>query len=478
MSFARTLILGLLVAAFGAYIYLVEQPKLADEARGDRVLDFKVDEIGALTLTYPDEVVIRAELQVRPDRSAWKLTQPIEVPADQDQVTRLVQAIHDGAVDRRISAGEADSFGGYGLEGSGTRVKIELQTKGGRKLPAIVVGDTTPVGYQAYARVEGESDLLVTPLLFHSGLGKTVFDLRNKKLFDVAAAEAVAITVRRSDADQEPVTMRFARNGQDWRIVEPNERRADPAAVDGLAHAVNQLSAIGFLDAAAAEGKGLDRPWLDVDVELGDGTNVGFVAGDIDEDKAKGYIIRRKSDGQVAKVAEWIKTRYGRDIKALRARNLFDCERGSVVRVNVERADEPPFSIHNKDGRWTVEPNPEGLQVRQEIAAKAIDNLVAFRAKDILDENVTDGELAAVGLSPPDVTLELMNTEGNICGKAIAGVSGISPVETTGQDGEAATNYYFFKRADDDTVFSAPEYLYSRVDMRRTDLLASAPPVD
>ncbi len=457
MNFLRTLILAVLVAGFGAYIYFVEQPRVREEAAGDRVADFQVADVGALTLTYPDKLVLHVERGA----TDWVLTQPIHAHADQSQVNRLLRAIHDAKVDRRVDAKQVKPLKTYGLDGNGTRARIDIKTKAGKALPAIIVGNTTPVGYQAFVRVEGRDDLLITPLLFHSGIKKTVYDLRDKKLFTVDLGDAVGVTLTRGDKQ-----MVFQRDGVEWKIIKPNRHRADKTEVDGLVQALNQLQATAFVDPDKADARGLDKPWLDFEVDLGKAGTVGFVAGDENNDRGKGYYIRRKSDRQIAKVPAWIKTRFDRDESAFRDRSLFDCVRGEVSRVNVQRADSEPFSlVRDSQGHWTIEPNPDDVRVRQGVAAKKIDDLTAFKPQTLVADDVSDDRLPGYGLAPAAIELELADDDGKMCGAAAVGV-------VAGADGKSA---YYFRRSDKRSVLSAPQYLFSHVDLRKEDLVTKPP---
>jgi hypothetical protein len=170
----------------GAYIYLVERPRMAEEGREDLLVHLDPAEVGRLVLRYSDKPTITV---VR-EGEDWRMTEPLATQADDGQVERLLEQIAKTTAERRIPAAEAENLDVYGLEGDGTHARISIELDDGTSLPDIVVGRTTPVGYQAFARLDGHDDVVVTPLIFHTGVNKTVFDLRDKKLFPVDTDDA------------------------------------------------------------------------------------------------------------------------------------------------------------------------------------------------------------------------------------------------------------------------------------------------
>lgn len=460
MNIGRTLTFAVIALALGAYIYLVERPRMEQDAAPDLLLSLVEEDIGKITLHYPDDPDLVLE---RDQDGDWRLREPLDTDANDATVERLLKQIADTKVERRISAAEAAEASVYGLEGDGSRARISLVRLDGSALPEIIVGGTTPVGYSAFARVEGSDEIAVTPLLFHTGIKKSVFDVRNKKLFYVEPNAAIAISLT-SDATK----IELSRAGDRWRITAPVEDRADRAQVDSMLSALNNLEALAFYegDDVDRQAFGLDNPTLRFEVEVAGSDKVGFTLGARSDNTPLGYYLERNGDDQVAVIDETMRNRFAHSLNALRDKHLFDCGPSEISSMRFDRADGDSFVLAlADDGKWTVEPSQQE-PVREGIIRRTRSGLAALAAQDIVADGVAAPDLLArYGLDTPIVEVELLRSDKSSCGRGIAGV--------VHSDDSSAT--YYIKRDGDGTVMSVPEYLFSRLDARRTDFLAVEP---
>ncbi len=453
MSPVKTLFFAALAACLAAYIFFVETPKMDQEAMGDRLLEFEAADVAAVELIYPDQ----PDISARRGDEGWRLTKPLEVDGDDDQLSRLVKAIAEVEVERRIPMSDVESLTTYGLEGDGTQAKVLLQLADGTKLTPIVVGDTTPVGFSAFVRLELGEEIVVTPLIFHTGVKKTVFDLREKRMFDFDAKNATGLSITVGEKQT-----RLQRQGDDWAITEPVTRKANKIEVDSLINGVKQILATDYLTEEVLAGveTGLDAPALSVQLEVGGVGTMGFKLGDQVVDGPRGHYLQRDRDGQVAKVAEWVKDRFDKDLGDLLDNKVFDCGGKSVARFTFKRADGNGFSIlQDDDGQWIMDPAEEGQGVRQPLATRTSRSLINLAGKRVLLE--ADAAEERFDLDSPAVVVEVIADNGDSCGKARASA-------VPAGDDEAD---YFFMRESDGAVMEASQFTFSTVDMRREDFL-------
>ncbi|MFQ5477043.1 MAG: DUF4340 domain-containing protein [Candidatus Binatia bacterium] len=462
MKLWRTLVLALFAAGFGSYLYYIEKPRMEAEEQATRLLVFDASEVEALRLSYPDGLAIGLERQ----GTNWTIIEPLRTKADSTVVDRLVTAIHDAKVERRMDSDEVAELKVYGLEGDGTQARVELRVAG-NTLPAIVVGDTTPVGFQAFVRVEGSDQVMVTPLLFHSGVKKSLFDLREKRLFAVDTRNAVGMSLEGSSGN-----FVLERAGDDWLISSPVSERADADLVRNLLASLGGIRALAFIDDGDIdeEAFGLTEPSLRVTVRLGDGTQAGFALGGAASDQAsEGLYLQRQSDGQVATVAQDVVAKFDKNLGELRDKTILGCDPTEVRAMNFERADGQGFRLYvDDDNKWHILPAAEGRLLKESQIIRARRNLAELAAKEIVNGDGNDpAVLARYGLDEPTVQVEMFREDGTTCGSAMA-----RAMEST----EGDTRYYF-KRTDSTTIMTAPEYLFSRMDLRPDDVL-SARPID
>ncbi|RMD82464.1 MAG: DUF4340 domain-containing protein, partial [Candidatus Dadabacteria bacterium] len=314
----KTVVAGIIVVALGAYILAVEKPRMEEESQEDRVVDIKADDVSAIRLQYPDSPTIRVERS----GDGWHMTEPVDAPADGPAVDRLLKQIVEAKAERRIPGEEAQDLKIYGLEGDGERARVTLFAKDGSELPDIIVGKTTPVGFQAFVRVEGNDEVIVTPLIFHTGVKKRPFDLRDKNLLHVETDQVQAISIERPGEK-----IRLERTGDEWYIVSPRKFLADRNRIQGLISSINNLRATAFFsdEEANRDEFGLTTPSLSITAELGDKGSAGFRLGKKDEGPPVTYYFERIGDGQVAKVAEWVRPRFDLKFDDLRDKRLFRC---------------------------------------------------------------------------------------------------------------------------------------------------------
>ncbi len=458
MKLWKTITAGFLVLALGAYIWLVEKPRMEAEGREEHVVEVSADEVTRIRLEYPDSPTIVVERS----GDGWRMLEPVEAPADGPAVDRLLKQIVNAKVERRIPPDKAQELKIYGLEGHGERARITLTKKDGSTLPDIIVGKTTPVGFQAFARVEGERDVLVTPLIFHTGVKKTPFDLRDKRLFRIEPKDVKALVIER-----EGTKIRAEREGDGWRIVAPRNLPGDRDRLEAMVTGINGIRAVADYGPDDVDRKkfGLEEPKLVVTAELGDKGTVGFRIGAKDEGPPAGYYFERAGDGQVAKVAEWVEPRFDQDLNDLRDKHLFRCEADEIVSITFERADGQSFSLRkDEQGNWTISP-PSDRRVKEAAVTRTRNGLASLAGKEIVAEDAnTPAALAPYGLDKPAVRVEVRMADDKSCGQVIGAVVGA----------DTDNPRYYVKREDEGTVMSVPEYLYSRLDMVAEDFLEPA----
>src|SRR5439155_1141981 len=194
MSLRKALVMVTLLLALGAYIYFVELAKEKEEADKKKLFAFDKDAVTAVTLTYPDRA-----LQLKKDPAGkWQLTQPIEVEADETTVINLLSALADVEVKRTLDEPPQD-LALYGL--NTPAVKLQVTLKDSKTLPAVAIGEDTPVGFSVYVQKEGDPKIFLTPQSFRLGMTKEVKDLRDKTVLAFAPDEGKKLYVKRGEKE-------------------------------------------------------------------------------------------------------------------------------------------------------------------------------------------------------------------------------------------------------------------------------------
>lgn len=462
MSFLRTSLIALIAVALGLYIYFFEAPRMAEEARGEHVVDVEEAQVERIKLTYPDAKPVELERK----EGAWRLLSPIEAPADPKAVVQFLDSLRDPVIERHIPMSEAESLASYGLEGqTGTRGRLEITLAGGKTLPAVIVGNTTPVDFHAFVRVEGNDEILLTPLIFHTTFAKKSFDFRNKTLLNVDPQAIEKLTIDKPDAK-----VVLEKKAGEWALLSPMSDRADAEAVRGLTSTLPTIEAIAYFDGAEADrGRfGLDKPSLTVTADVTGAAPASFKLGATDEkDPPAGTYFERSGDGQVAKVADWVSKTYGIGPNDVRDRRLIRCKQADVVRMAFTRDGDTFALVREANGKpWTIEPAGEGAVV-QRIADNELMNLVELKGDKVVGDAADAAARAAYGLDKPIGRVELSTRDG-VC----AAISGGS------KDPGAVDPEYFLQSDDRTAVITGSVSQMSRLTMRRPEFVEMKPAAD
>ena len=153
MRLRNTIIVLILFAIVGGYAFIVGRYSSPEAQR--KLLDVKQDDIAKIELRYSDRDIVLERDKDKP----WRLVKPIGADADQRQGNNLARAIADGAVVRTVDEKPAD-LAPFGLKPPTTTVTVT--TFDNKTLPAIEVGKSTPIGFNAYVRLADSPAVLLT----------------------------------------------------------------------------------------------------------------------------------------------------------------------------------------------------------------------------------------------------------------------------------------------------------------------------
>ena len=136
MRFRSTLFLLLLLLGLAAYVYWVEVPKSQEEAKKKTLIEFNADDATEVSLVYSDR-----EIVVKKTGADWRLTKPVDAPADATAVKNLISAVAEAELKKTFE--DASDLAQYGLDQPFVKVTVAVKDK---ELPTILVGKSAPVG--------------------------------------------------------------------------------------------------------------------------------------------------------------------------------------------------------------------------------------------------------------------------------------------------------------------------------------------
>jgi hypothetical protein len=458
VRFRNTAILAAIVVLVGAYLYFVERPAVEREAEKKTLVAFAPEDATGIVLEYPDRTIELAERE-----GAWVIVKPRELEADQTAVKSLLRATAEAELKRVVEEKPGD-VAKFGLSPPAATIRIRLGE--GKSVPALAVGDSTPIGFNAYVRRGDEPAVLLTSGTFQSGVKKDLEDLRDRTVVRFEDAEVQKVTFRPAG---QPATA-VERAGEGWRIAEPIQAKADPTAVQGVLASLRAMRARGFVDApedeagsdakAAAVDRGLDPPRLAIEVAVEGGEPQVVELGAEKEGEGEALLpVRVAGRATIYEVGAHTFASLAKTANDLRDKTVLEVEPAAVASLEVARRDGEGFTLERQGEGWIVA-GAGDAETRDAVASRLVEDATGLKGSEVISE---PADPAAVGLDEAPLAITLRSADATL-GKILLS-----------SDGER----HYVVREGGPVVYGLPDYVYRRFDKRRSDFLyepAAAPP--
>ena len=460
MQFGKTLIFAVIFLALGAYVYFVEVPKARKEGQKERVVTFDKERVRELALTYAD----RSIRLKKGDGGRWRITAPLETDADEATVENLIDAIADAEVEKVLEE-VPDDLAPYGLDEPHATLQVEVAD--GPKVPTILVGKTTPVGFKTYVQRGEEKKVFLTPSSFYYGTDKQVKDLRRKEIMDFRDEDVTAIEIA-----GEGTRVVVARDGSDWRIEEPAVHKVDATEMGSFLSSLHGLRALDFIDGPEedAQDYGFTSPALRVKLSLGekaDGQTL-LVGGEAeDADGEKRLYAKRQDVDTVYVVGQWALKDLRKGPGDLRDKTVLTFDDNDARRIVVRQKGGEEFTLVRGEGQrgWTLA-QAEAGEVDTAAAQRFVEDLEELRGYEIAADDPPD--LAAYALDSPQLSVTVYGDDAKELGSVVAGGKG------EGED----RRFYAMRGGGGGgtrTVLTLRDWIFDRINKKRADFLAPPP---
>ena len=269
-----TLVLAVVLAGLGAYIYFVTLKTPATDTGPKKEKVFaalepdKIEELKVLSAAG-DATTVKKQ------GGTWQVTQPIAAPAADADVSAMTSALSQIEITRVIDENPTN-LNDYGL--SNPRIEIDFKASGDKDYRKLLVGEKSPTGGDLFAKRNDDKKVFLIPAFQETTFNKTTFDLREKSVlkFDREKVDGL-------DVDAGGKQLVIAKDGGDWKITKPVQTRADFGAVEGLVGRLQttQMKSIASDNATPADLKkyGLDKPAVTVNLNAGSAKATLLIGG-------------------------------------------------------------------------------------------------------------------------------------------------------------------------------------------------------
>ncbi len=347
-------------------------------------------------------------LRVRREGGRWRLTEPLQAPADAMKIDGLLadlvnlQVVRD---QRGFVADGVTDFKPYGLDPPELTIEITPAASKGPSQRLSVGREPEGQPGRVFARRGEEREVVVLSARSLLALDQGAPSLRSPKAADFDPAR-----INRLRLTDGATVHELVREGEAWKIVRPTVAPADTRVVQTLIAETAELQAMQFLNAESVSESGLEKPWATLELwEKGDQADESKVL-DLklgrQDHAARAIFASAVGDPRVLAVPEAFGAALPRGELAFRERSIITLGQGRIDKV--ERVWEGKRVVLEANGpppdflRWRMTA-PVQAPADPETTARLVILLGGMRAEGLVEATAAD--LAKYGLEDPYMTV-------------------------------------------------------------------------
>lgn len=350
---------------------------------------------------------LRLHLERR-EKNEWWITEPLEAKADPTKVSDLLRAVTQDQVTTFLDKPPAN-LKGLGLDPPRGEITFTLE---GEAEATLLLGTRKKPG-GLYARRRGEQQILELKENFVKGLPQQVADLRDRTLLNFDHGQ-----VARVELESPKGRTLIKKEGDTWRIKEPEETLADQRVVEDLLWDLVRARVKEFVtdNAKTLKPYGLDAPAMTIrlwDKEEKPLTSLALNRAD----KREGAYVRVGSGYAVALVEARLFEQLTQGPLDLRLRQLLSFEIWDVGKMELSR-DGQEILLEKQKERWQLKKPREG-KTKYAAVADLLNDIKNLKWEKVVGREPTD--LSRYGLEKPAATVTLTKTDGKPLGTLLLG---------------------------------------------------------
>ncbi len=262
MRFRGTLVLLLICAALGAFVYFYEikggEQREKKKQETDRLWKVESASIQQIDLITPQEHLTA----VRKGDKEWKITAPRAVDADSDELNRIASSAAEITRESVLETNAKD-LARFGLEPP--QLTLRIKTKEGKEYE-VRYGENNPTGNSTYATMPGSKDVMLVASYTASSFRKKLDDLRNRAVLNFEQYETNSLDLKSDQGD-----VQLAKENDKWWLQGKQHWAADSSAVSGVLSTLSSSRLKEFFDGNPDDYTtlGFDKPLVDVRLTFG-----------------------------------------------------------------------------------------------------------------------------------------------------------------------------------------------------------------
>ena len=227
----NTIILILVAAALGAYVYFYEikggEERKAEKDREEQLVTIAKDSIKAVEIKDFNQ-----KFRFEKNADGWKITRPVETDAEESTVNSFLSTLTGAKKSRTFVVKEKDKAG-YGLRNASVQIKV---TANNGSVDSVMLGEKTSIGSNVYV-TKGDSMVSLTPLSLKDAAQKPLLSWRDKRAIHFKKDEVRAFNLKSGSGN-----FNFEKEGTDWMLTAPLKSKADNNEVTAVLNKLDFIS--------------------------------------------------------------------------------------------------------------------------------------------------------------------------------------------------------------------------------------------
>ena len=410
MNFKTTLIIVILLVGIGGAYYLFFQESPEDASTDEKPLLHQVygvtrDTVQQIEISFADAAYQNLKLE-KDGTGNWKLIKPIQVDADGEKVSQLLDDILNKRIKQtlEVGAGLPSPYTRYGLDNTPS-ITLSLWTNGETPAVTFLIGKKA-INFSVYAKEKSEAHIFLIESSALDDLTKSTTDLRDRSMIRFDTETVSGIQLQQSATK---TTVHCQKRDNTWRVLHPIEAKADAQEIETLLSELRSVKVLTFeaddADAnALLEKYGLDTPRIQAQITDADNTyaiNIGSAVPADTGTQGQVYVKASVHQDAIYTVPEDVYNLLNKSVFDLRDKRVIDFQRTDTIRFEIKQDKEITVGTSNYDNIWELQ-TPTG---KIKADADAVDDLL-FGVDSLAAAGFVEGPIknfATYGLAPPSI---------------------------------------------------------------------------
>ncbi|MBL8039554.1 MAG: DUF4340 domain-containing protein [Nitrospira sp.] len=425
MRYWPTLLMLVILAGLGGYLYLVEFPAKQQEEKQEtaqkQLLPFPETAITGISVTTAQGPI---EIKLT-EPGKWSIVAPLRTEADTREVQALVRALVTGTVTRTLED-QTTQLVAFGLEPPVTTITVTA----GTQQEAISIGDSGPLSNTLYVLRKSDHRILLTSLAPKDLVNKSLMTFRRKELLKFVQNDIERVRLTYPTTEIVIYNMAKDKPKPSWKIRYPIEAEADQNEVRALMFRLEDLKALGIIDPGPERdsiAKTLTTPKVKVTLHTAAGDqSVRLYQSDPQKGEA---IAEIGPDAPLYRINPGLIKDLTKDLFNLQDKRLFGLDYTDVAMLSV-KTREQEYILINQSGEWALEDQPME-KVTQEVADLLVSRVANLPAEERIMKQ--SSPLAPYGLLSPAAEFVATAKDGKTTGRLTLGSQSGNLLYATGQ---------------------------------------------